>query len=170
MIKIIKEGKKPEPVKVVCSTCGCEFTYEPEDIRGVSNTNVWQMGYVICPTCGRQIAVGACEQHPEATLKDDTKSGPVNKPARNVVTDPEAHKEIKTDAKNNGGKRYSTNGCCPYCGSNQYAIMHHFSTSLYCPSMYKEGKVEHTDLNRGENHCMCSECGKEFIIPDIKGE
>ena len=42
--KIIKEGKKK--FMAVCSTCGCEFEYEMEDI----NCEV-----VTCPDCGRGV-------------------------------------------------------------------------------------------------------------------
>lgn len=45
-IKIIKEGKKE--YHMTCFQCGCEFTYELEDISG--------FGFVNCPTCNSSIA------------------------------------------------------------------------------------------------------------------
>jgi hypothetical protein len=42
MIKIIKPGKKD--FHAICNRCGCEFTYEAEDIN--------LAGFVECPTCG----------------------------------------------------------------------------------------------------------------------
>lgn len=44
MIKIIKQGKKE--FHTICVRCGCEFTYEVEDIGFA--------GFVECPTCGEQ--------------------------------------------------------------------------------------------------------------------
>ena len=41
MIKIIKDGQKDFIAN--CSICGCEFSYQTEDIRGSS---------VACPCCG----------------------------------------------------------------------------------------------------------------------
>lgn len=43
-IKIIKDGVKP--FKTTCSNCGCEFTYENEDINN---------SMVICPCCNNPI-------------------------------------------------------------------------------------------------------------------
>lgn len=48
MIKIIKEGKKE--FKVVCPTCGCEFSYGLDDLkRGITYSTVK------CPCCGDEI-------------------------------------------------------------------------------------------------------------------
>ena len=44
-IKIIKEGKKE--YYMTCFQCGCEFTYELEDINYNS--------YVECPCCGKNL-------------------------------------------------------------------------------------------------------------------
>ena len=44
-IKIIKEGKKE--YYMTCFQCGCEFTYELEDINYNS--------YVECPCCGKSL-------------------------------------------------------------------------------------------------------------------
>jgi hypothetical protein len=54
-MKIIKEGVKPETVERCknCKNCGCRFTYAHKDIQ-----RDWRDGdYVICPTCGKFIAV-----------------------------------------------------------------------------------------------------------------
>lgn len=48
MIKIIKHGQKE--FTHTCSRCGCEFTYEYEDIT-LSN-------FVICPDCGEHCYIG----------------------------------------------------------------------------------------------------------------
>ena len=44
-IKIIKEGKKE--YYMTCFQCGCEFTYELEDIKYSSS--------VECPCCGKSL-------------------------------------------------------------------------------------------------------------------
>lgn len=45
MIKVIKEGKKS--FVATCPTCGCEFSYELEDIT--------MSGYVYCPCCNESV-------------------------------------------------------------------------------------------------------------------
>lgn len=45
MIKIIKDGQKEFIAK--CPTCGCEFSYQLDDIG---------FGSVVCPCCGRYVA------------------------------------------------------------------------------------------------------------------
>ena len=51
MIKIIKEGTR----KIAkCQNCGCEFSYEEEDmIRGP----MWKEDSVNCPQCNKAIKV-----------------------------------------------------------------------------------------------------------------
>ena len=58
MIKIIKEGtRKIEE----CPTCGCEFSYEEEDIEkdGTLLNNSVFLGktWVVCPQCGKEIVL-----------------------------------------------------------------------------------------------------------------
>ena len=58
MIKIIKEGtRKIEK----CSACGCEFSYEEEDIEkdGLLANNSVFIGktWVVCPQCGKEIVL-----------------------------------------------------------------------------------------------------------------
>lgn len=43
MIEVIKHGKKK--FTATCSNCGCEFTYEVEDIHD---------GKIICPDCHKE--------------------------------------------------------------------------------------------------------------------
>ena len=49
MKTILKQGTKEKPEDKVyfmrCETCGCEFTYQVGDIRGLDNR------YVYCPDC-----------------------------------------------------------------------------------------------------------------------
>ena len=58
MIKIIKEGtRKIEK----CPNCGCEFSYEEEDIEkdGLLANNSVFIGktWVVCPQCGKEIVL-----------------------------------------------------------------------------------------------------------------
>ncbi len=51
MIRIIKSGKKE--FHAICLNCGCEFTYEMEDLSG--KDYIGAIDYVKCPECGRTI-------------------------------------------------------------------------------------------------------------------
>lgn len=51
MIKIIKSGKKE--FHATCPNCGCEFTYEMEDLSG--KDYIGAIDYVECPECGRTV-------------------------------------------------------------------------------------------------------------------
>ena len=58
MIKIIKEGTR----KIAkCPNCGCEFSYEKEDIEkdGTLLNNSVFLGktWVVCPQCGKEIVL-----------------------------------------------------------------------------------------------------------------
>lgn len=56
MIKVIKHGQKE--FTHTCSRCGCEFTYEDEDIRAEATLGAGLRHsspcYVICPDCGKK--------------------------------------------------------------------------------------------------------------------
>lgn len=52
MIKIIKSGKKE--FHAICPSCGCEFTYEKEDLSG--KDYIGALDYVTCPECGMPIS------------------------------------------------------------------------------------------------------------------
>lgn len=49
MIKIIKDGKKE--FKATCPVCGCEFSYELEDLQQTLTHKI-----VKCPCCGKEVA------------------------------------------------------------------------------------------------------------------
>ena len=58
MIKIIKEGTR----KIAkYPNCGCEFSYEKEDIEkgGFWSNNLVFIGkiFVVCPQCGKEIVL-----------------------------------------------------------------------------------------------------------------
>lgn len=52
-IKIIKQGVKE--FQITCPYCGCEFTYEKEDIHN---------SQVICPCCSTNLLVGTVNTNP----------------------------------------------------------------------------------------------------------
>lgn len=49
-IKIIKHGK--ETFKVVCPICGCEFSYQAEDLK----EDRFHNHYVECPDCKQRVS------------------------------------------------------------------------------------------------------------------
>ena len=58
MIKIIKEGTR----KITkCPNCGCEFSYEEEDIEKdgtlLNNSVFLGKSWVVCPQCGKEIVL-----------------------------------------------------------------------------------------------------------------
>lgn len=61
MIEIVKN---PNPVKrdkyeAICDNCGCEFSYQREDViddwNGVLGTGSYGGKHVNCPNCGKRI-------------------------------------------------------------------------------------------------------------------
>lgn len=52
-IKIIKQGVKE--FRITCPYCGCEFTYEKEDVHN---------SQVICPCCSTNLLVGTVNTNP----------------------------------------------------------------------------------------------------------
>lgn len=58
MITVIKHGKKV--FKGFCSRCGCEFTYELEDVT-LNN-------FVTCPDCGESCYIGGSKNTPYTPL------------------------------------------------------------------------------------------------------
>ena len=54
MIKVIKHGAYK---KTKCSKCGCEFTYQSEDVKYVqTDYNEWSL-FIECPDCEERIKV-----------------------------------------------------------------------------------------------------------------
>lgn len=56
MIEIIKPGTK-EVMK--CKSCGCEFSYESEDIQEVISTLNGARVFVKCPQCSKECILRA---------------------------------------------------------------------------------------------------------------
>ena len=59
MIKIISDEK---PMQCYCERCGCNFTYEKEDIYkryfGGFLFHEGYVDYIKCPRCGKEIEIG----------------------------------------------------------------------------------------------------------------
>lgn len=49
MIVIIKKGTREV---TTCNTCGCEFSYEKEDIK---NADKGWKEYIVCPQCSCEV-------------------------------------------------------------------------------------------------------------------
>lgn len=60
MIKIIKDGRKD--FIAVCDSCGCDFSYQTEDIRGSS---------VACPCCGFYVSHSSNNFKRQSNMEDD---------------------------------------------------------------------------------------------------
>lgn len=61
MISILHHGNVPR-LFVQCWHCGCEFTYDEEDIRKSTNGN----DYIVCPDCKDEIGL-IDKDNPELT-------------------------------------------------------------------------------------------------------
>lgn len=55
-IRIIKEGTRKTEI---CENCGCEFSYEEEDIHKIPASQSFMVDdiYVICPQCGATVDI-----------------------------------------------------------------------------------------------------------------
>lgn len=60
MIKIIKCGQRDFVAN--CNVCGCEFSYQTEDIK---------LSSVACPCCGLNVSLGNFAQFSGNTTKTD---------------------------------------------------------------------------------------------------
>ena len=56
------------------------------------------------------------------------------------------------------------NNKCPKCGGSYYQELYTTSTSMYCPTVYKDGLYVTTDMNRTNKYCYCLICNTEFCI------
>ena len=68
MIKIIKQGKKPERIlrkwTVTCNLCGCVFECDISDFER-RDMCLYGNGYVRCPTCQQLITIENLYNHKE---------------------------------------------------------------------------------------------------------
>lgn len=59
---------------------------------------------------------------------------------------------------------------CPHCGESYYRIDYQTSTAMYCPPVYKDGKLISHDCNTTIDHCSCLACGHHFEVKNGKQE
>lgn len=59
---------------------------------------------------------------------------------------------------------------CPHCGESYYRVDSTTSTAVYCPRVYKDGKLISHDSNTITEHCSCLACGQHFDVKNGKQE
>ena len=69
MIEVIKHGQKK--FKAICTSCGCEFTYELSDMH--------PLGGVDCPDCGKHVA--------HTAMASETIRAPITYPPKTMLFD-----------------------------------------------------------------------------------
>lgn len=117
MIKVIKHGQTE--FTHTCSRCGCEFTYEHEDIQSEavrSLTNYSSTRYVKCPDCGN-----ICYVNPNSDWPWPTPGEPIPcTPAETNKIDP--CKDCDWMKKLLGGITYVGDIPCTWCNKGPYKV------------------------------------------------
>ena len=111
MIKIIKHGQTE--FNCTCSRCGCEFTYEHEDITLTS--------FVVCPDCGEHCYIGG-NKHGQPKIGWPTPGEPVpcNIPLAPVNADPCTDCDWWKKMTQPGGAIYVGDTPCTWCNKNKF--------------------------------------------------
>ena len=110
MITIIKPGKTK--FSCTCTQCGCEFTYELEDISLSS--------FVICPTCGNYCYIGTNTSGTGIGWPKPGEAIPCNTPLEtslNPCADCDFWKKM-----NQPGFTYVGDTPCTWCANNPYKV------------------------------------------------
>ena len=110
MIKIIKSGKKE--FHATCPNCGCEFTYEMEDLS--KKDYLGAIDYVKCPECGMTILHSAINTTPESIPCTNPITTTI--PRIRSCEDCDFYKSLKT------GQIYVGDSPCYYCHLNPNKI------------------------------------------------
>lgn len=116
MIKVIKHGQKE--FNCTCPRCGCEFTYEYEDIhteaiRGITY-NYSSTSYVVCPDCKHH-----CEIPGKTNWYDPIPTVPFNTPyGIKDCQECDWWKKITQP----GGFTYVGDTPCTWCNKNPYRL------------------------------------------------
>lgn len=103
MIKIIKSGKKE--FHAICSNCGCEFTYEQEDLNGT--------GFINCPECNAIMEHSVKVRPTEIFYKDTTKD---NMQSNNPCGTCSYYQRLKA------GEIYVGDTPCTWCQHNPFRV------------------------------------------------
>lgn len=118
MIKVIKHGQTE--FNATCGRCGCEFTYEYEDIQSEavrSLTNYSSTRYVKCPDCGNLIYLPPYSNFP--TIGEPIPTVPFNTPlGTKDCQDCDWWKKITQP----GGFTYVGDTPCTWCHKNPYTV------------------------------------------------
>ena len=110
MIKIIKHGQTE--FNCTCSRCGCEFTYEHEDITLTS--------FVVCPDCGEHCYIGG-NKHSQPKIDWPTPGEPIPcSPTETNKIDP--CKDCDWLKKLLGGFTYVGDTPCTWCSKGPYKV------------------------------------------------
>ena len=118
MIKVIKHGQKE--FNCICPRCGCEFTYEYEDIhteaiRGISY-NYSSTSYVVCPDCKHHCEIPGKTNWP-TPYYEPIPTIPFNTPSGTKdCQDCDWWKKITQP----GGFTYVGDTPCTWCSKNPY--------------------------------------------------
>jgi DNA-directed RNA polymerase subunit RPC12/RpoP len=120
MIKVIKHGQKE--FEHICSRCGCEFTYEYEDIhteaiRGLTTNSTTR--YVVCPDCGNKCSInGGNIGWPWPNTGEPIPCNTPSETALNPCIDCDWHKKMTTDGIN----WYVGDTPCTWCQKNPMKV------------------------------------------------
>ena len=114
MIKIIKHGQTE--FNCTCSRCGCEFTYEHEDIT-LSN-------FVICPDCGEHCYIGSgTPNSPKIGWPTPGEPVPCNTPSAPANTDPCTDCDWWKKMTQPGGAIYVGDTPCTWCNKGRFNVV-----------------------------------------------
>ena len=117
MIKVIKHGQTE--FNATCGRCGCEFTYEYEDIQSEavrSLTNYSNTRYVKCPDCGNLIYLPPYSNWPNSIEPIPCSPAETNK--IDPCKDCDWWKKITQP----GGFTYVGDTPCTWCNKSPYKV------------------------------------------------
>ena len=117
MIKVIKHGQTE--FNATCGRCGCEFTYEYEDIQNEavrSLTNYSNTRYVKCPDCGNLIYLPPYSNWPNSIEPIPYSSAETNK------IDPCKDCDWWKKMTQPGGFTYVGDTPCTWCNKSPYKV------------------------------------------------
>ena len=159
MIKVIKHGQKE--FNCVCPCCGCEFTYEYEDIHteaiGEITYSHGSTSYVVCPDCKYHCRV------PVKTNWPSFIDSPLTTDQFNTPSGASACHECEWWKKmtQSGDFTYVGDTPCTWCSKNPYRITCFDSSSSNTITLHKEELKEHT---KGSTKITCKDTDKTTTI------
>lgn len=145
MIKIIKSGKKE--FHATCPNCGCEFTYETEDLNGTDYDGV---NYVKCPECGTPVSHSVINTQPRPINIYYQRTGVDNMQSNNPCGTCSYYQRLKA------GEIYVGDAPCTWCQYNPFRITCtnvYTATSTNTDVTIDTGKMEYggIEFNNGKN-------------------